>query len=648
MKKVGVIFDFQMVEHDSLGHPHPEQPARLHKLIDYLLEVFEQKGSLELISQVEPCNDQDILLVHSTNYLSMLKNFQFSNNKDLSWYLDSYFMRDTLHSSYLAVGAVISGLNLILQGKWGCGMALVRPPGHHMGFIERPNGFCVFNNIAIAARFLKKKVVIFDWDVHHGDGTQEIFYDCKEVLFISLHRYDHATYYPANVCADSQNVGEGAAKGFNINIAWNLLPGQTARTDDYIYVFERVLAPIIETFSPDFVLISAGFDSAKGDPLGGLELGNEGYAYMTKRLLQMAKQNQVFAVLEGGYNLKSLSEGVYAVIETMTSFFEKNEKNENQNENDELFASSVIPNEVGFNACEHALDVLSEYWPVLRTHEKALRIEKRIRENLQILKQKQNNPDKKIVLSGGHVENFLILKDKIRKITTVRENEFYLDLYSENSKNFPAKDQETFKTFLPKYFSSEENPNSVNAPIIYLENLLCNKENASLLDIKIGSKGLVHCTKPKKLLVELAKSRVSTSEELGFRVVGMVLKGENGDVCFKSKKRECQHNITKDNIKNFLEKFFNVNGNAKSLHKESLRFFIDYMDNLIRFFQEKCKVRFSSVSLFFMLDPFKNLYDIKLIDFSYWEKCEQIDTNIMNGIGNLKKMFQEILFEKKD
>lgn len=643
MKKVGLVFDFQMVEHDSFGHPHPELPARLHKLIDHLLTVFEQDSSLELISKIEPCKDHDILLVHSKSYLSMLQNFQFPNGKDLAWYLDTYFMRDTLHSAYLAVGTVISGLDQILQGKWHCGMALVRPPGHHMGLNERPNGFCVFNNVAIAARYLKKKVVIFDWDVHHGDGTQEIFYGSDEVLFISLHRYDHATFYPANIIADTNYVGEGSAKGYNINIAWNLLPGQTANTDDYIYVFERVLAPIIQNFSPDFVLISAGFDSAKGDPLGGLELGNEGYAYMTKRLLQMAKNNQVFAVLEGGYNLKSLSEGVCAVIETMRSFFANNSETL---ENDEVFACKMIPNDVGINACKHALNILSEYWPVLRTHERALKYEESIMKNLQLLEQKQKKVgEKKPVLSGGHVQNFTILKDKIRKVTTVRENEFYVDLYSENSKNFSVKDQEIFKTFTPKYFSSEENPALPNFPVIYLENLLFNKENASLLDIKIGSKGLVNCNKTKKILQELAKTRISTSEELGFRVTGIVLKGENGDVCYKTKNKECKFDINKRNTKNYIEKFFNYNENSKSVHKESLYFFLDFMDRLIRFFQEKCVLRFSSVSLFFILDPFKNLYDIKLIDFSYWEKSEQKDDNIIDGITNLKKLFQEILIE---
>ena len=631
MSKTGLIFDFTMVAHHTYQHPHPELPSRLHKLIDFLLSdpTIKQSKNLEIVEYGTPCKEEDILLIHSKEYLNMLKSIEFNKvEPPIYWYLDSYFMDRTLESAYMAVGVIKEAIDRMINKEWKNSMALVRPPGHHVGFIERPNGFCVFNNVAIAAKYLQvnygyKKVVIFDWDVHHGDGTQELFYDSDEVLFISIHRYDNASYYPANEIADVDHVGSGKGKGFNINIPWNLLPNQTATTDDYLLVFEKILAPIIKTFSPEFILISAGFDSAKGDPLGGLELTNEGYAYMTQRLMDLC-DGKVLAVLEGGYNLKSLSEGIKTVLDVLNG-----EKMELKG-----MIENICPNDVGLNAYQKTYQTLVEYWPILKTFQNDMGCSK-------INQEKKEKNGVKICLSGGHAENFKISGDRICKTTTQNELKFYQDVYSDCPLNFTKSEAKIFKSFLPLYFGSEKTENE-KKPIIIMENLLINKENGSLLDVKLGYKGLLNNPKKEKQLYELAKSRISTSEELGFRLTGLVLKDKNGKVGFQIKNKEAHLTVNKNNLKEYLKQFF-LSNEADSINKDAVKYFIEFMKRLEIFTEEKCKVKMACCSLFFILDNKTKNFDVRLIDFNYWEKSEEIDDNVSKGVKNLRKIFEEFL-----
>ena len=632
MEKIGLIFDFSMVSHHSHQHPQPELPSRLHKLVDFFLSETSIKESkcLDIVSSCIPCKDEDILMVHSKSYLQMLKDMNF-DIKPMFWYLDTFVIKETLDSAYLAVGALIDMIDRVQRSEWKRAFALVRPPGHHMGLIERPNGFCIFNNVAIAAQHLiknwgVKKVMILDWDVHHGDGTQQIFYDTNQVLFISFHRYDHAEYYPANKQANFDYVGGPLAKGYNINIPWNLLPNQTATTDDYIYIFERILAPIIKSYDPEIILISAGFDSAKGDPLGGLALTNEGYAYMTKRLMDFAN-GKVIAELEGGYNLINLCQGVHTVLKVLMG--EKIDV--------ESILSKIKPNDVGLNACKEAVKVFSDYWPIIKTDEKALSVETRLIQLSEQIKIKGDGFE----TSGGHANNFKSLGDKISKITGLSEAKFYEDLYKKPSDNFSEKDAEIMKGFIPKYFGRENTENEAK-PKVFLENLLIDKEFGSLLDIKLGSKGWLDSSKPKKILAEMAKCRISTSEELGFRVTGMVIKDKAGKITTNIKGKNAYLNIDKDNL-NFNLKKFLFSNESKELNKAALYFYIDYMKKLETFLEDKCKLKFIAISLFFILDNTKNTYDVKLIDFSYWEKADQKDDNIINGIKSLRNKFEDFL-----
>jgi histone deacetylase 6 len=198
--------------------------------------------------------------------------------------------------------------------------ALVRPPGHHAS-CGAARGFCFFNNVAVAAKVAIRdnphinKVAIFDWDVHYGDGTSEVFYSDPNVLYCSIHRYDNGTFYPVNTQGNFDKIGEGAGTGFNIQFPFNKEPNEDVGDNEYIFAFETVFYPRIRQFDPDLIIISAGFDCAKGDPLGGVQVSPGGFAYMTQRLRTI--NPRVAVVLEGGYGLESNARSAMAVIRTL-------------------------------------------------------------------------------------------------------------------------------------------------------------------------------------------------------------------------------------------------------------------------------------------------------------------------------------------
>ena len=179
-------------------------------------------------------------------------------------------------------------------------------------FQDEPHGFCIFNNVAIAAQYALSvhglnKVLVFDWDVHHGNGIQHMFYNSDKILYISIHRYDQGSFFPCGEDGAADKVGEGEGKGFNINIPWN---SRKCGDLEYYLAFMNIVLPVAYEFCPDLVLVSAGFDAARGDPLGGYRVSPELYGHMTHHLSALAEGRLVLA-LEGGYNLASISESMY-------------------------------------------------------------------------------------------------------------------------------------------------------------------------------------------------------------------------------------------------------------------------------------------------------------------------------------------------
>jgi acetoin utilization deacetylase AcuC-like enzyme len=197
-----------------------------------------------------------------------------------------HLLFQSLRASRIALAAVIDAAAAVWQRSAKNGLALVRPPGHHAD-CSHSRGFCVFNNVGAAARMLvsrgAKRILIVDWDVHHGDGTESMFYSDPTVLCVSIHRYDNGSFYPRS--GHSTRCGDGAGMGYNINIALN---GTGYGDSDYMMIFDQIIMPVGNAFCPDVVLVSCGFDAGRGDPLGEFDVTAFGYARMTKRLLSLA------------------------------------------------------------------------------------------------------------------------------------------------------------------------------------------------------------------------------------------------------------------------------------------------------------------------------------------------------------------------
>ncbi|KAF3815146.1 hypothetical protein GH733_017422, partial [Mirounga leonina] len=296
-----------------------ERPERLTAALERLQQGGLEQRCLQLAAR--EASEAELGLVHSPEYVSLLRGTQALGTEELralsGQYDAVYFHPNTFHCARLAVGAALQLVDAVLTGAAHNGLALVRPPGHHSQRAAA-NGFCVFNNVAIAAKHAQQKhglqrILIVDWDVHHGQGIQYIFEDDPSVLYFSWHRYEHGCFWPYLQESDADAVGLGQGRGFTVNLPWNQVGMGNA---DYMAAFLHVLLPVAFEFDPELVLVSAGFDSAVGDPEGQMQATPECFAHLTQ-LLQVLAGGRVCAVLEGGYHLESLSQSVCMVVKAL-------------------------------------------------------------------------------------------------------------------------------------------------------------------------------------------------------------------------------------------------------------------------------------------------------------------------------------------
>jgi acetoin utilization deacetylase AcuC-like enzyme len=306
MTKTALVIDQEYLKHFP-GQSHPERPERIKVLLELAASL---DGSAFQLLPPRPATRAEIEACHSADHVALVESTSRSNRYALDG--DTITCRDSFGVGLLAVGGFLGLLEAIAAGEFHNGFALVRPPGHH----ARPNqamGFCLFNTIAIGAQYLRRthqarRVLVMDWDVHHGNGTQEMFYADPSVLFISTHQYP---YYPGTGAA--REVGAGAGEGYTINVP---LPAGCA-DGEYLGVFRDIIVPAVGQFQPDWILVSAGFDAHERDPLGGMGVTEAGFAAMTQAMLRLAEkfsQNKIAFLLEGGYDLTALRDSVATVL----------------------------------------------------------------------------------------------------------------------------------------------------------------------------------------------------------------------------------------------------------------------------------------------------------------------------------------------
>jgi len=311
MGKTGLVYDPRYLDHD-MGTGHPESPDRLHAIMQQL----ERSGTAAHLTRIEPreAEDEWITQIHKPSYIAMLKAHTPANGR-VSLDPDTLMSHGSLAAAYLAAGGALAAVDAIVSRQVEHVFCAVRPPGHHAE-AGRAMGFCLFNNVAIAARYVQKKhglkrVLIVDWDVHHGNGTQHSFEDDSSVLFFSTHQYP---YYPGT--GRESERGRGAGEGFTINVPMEAGEGN----DEYRAVFWKSLVPAADAFKPEFVIVSAGFDAHKDDPLASMKLTEEGYADLTGIVTGIAKRHaggRMLSSLEGGYNLTALATSVDRHIQAL-------------------------------------------------------------------------------------------------------------------------------------------------------------------------------------------------------------------------------------------------------------------------------------------------------------------------------------------
>ncbi|KAF9529381.1 histone deacetylase clr3 [Crepidotus variabilis] len=317
---VGYIYSSEMMAH-FCPSGHPEQPLRIQSI----WQCLKKAGLTDKMKwlPIRAARKGEALLVHSEDHWNKVVAFQHMTEQqraDSEHFYDAmslYVVPMTTRSSLLSCGGVIEAALAVARGELKKTFAIVRPPGHHAEPDEHM-GFCFFNNVAVAARVVQmmtpvKKILILDWDVHHGNGTQRAFDNDPSVLYMSIHRYDRGEFYPCGPYGAVDSCGEGAGEGYSVNVPW---PGPEMGDADYLYAFQKVIMPIALEFAPDLVIIAAGFDAAAGDELGECDVTPAGYAHMTHMLAGLAGGRMVVA-LEGGYNLKSISDSALAVTQIL-------------------------------------------------------------------------------------------------------------------------------------------------------------------------------------------------------------------------------------------------------------------------------------------------------------------------------------------
>lgn len=417
--RTGLIYDPRMRFHvdpsPEVGDDaHPEQPRRILSIFTKLVDAglasemdeYVYKEHMMFRLPIRAATKTEISWIHDAAYVEDMESLRGAELGELKERTEKgesiYFNNNSWHCATLAAGGAIVATEAVVRQQVKNAVAIIRPPGHHAEHAQA-TGFCFFNNVCIAARAAQRyhpdkcrKILILDWDVHHGNGVQRAFYQDPNVLYISLHVYRNAKFYPFDTFADHLHCGEGAGSGMTVNIPWEA----AGMTDaDYIMAFQQVVMPIAMEFDPDLVLISAGFDAAHGDPLGECHVTPAGYAHMTHMLMQLA-QGKVVACLEGGYNLHSIA--VSALGMTKTLMGEPPER-----------IRDLTPTPSAVNTVQKVIRTQARFWKVL--YPKDLNLQKKKEVGAERLHDIIREWQSKVLFEQHQMTELYILRDRLSK-----------------------------------------------------------------------------------------------------------------------------------------------------------------------------------------------------------------------------------------
>lgn len=380
--QTGLVYDVRMRFHvepiATEDDIHPEDPRRIHAIYESFVDagLAWQEGANEpsldyFMARIDArkVTKEEVCLVHTEAHWDWIHSLKDLSPEELEeekqhppHNMDSVYLSPmTPFCAALSAGGAIEACRAVMLGKVKNVFAVIRPPGHHAER-EDAKGFCFYDNVSIATKVCQRefgeecrKVLILDWDVHHGNGIQQANYDDPNVLYMSLHVHEHGRFYPESSYREPRpgygnhlHCGTGAGLGMNVNVPWSRKGMGDA---DYVYAFQQVIMPVATEFNPDLVIIAAGFDAADGDMLGGCKVTPAGYAHMTHMLMSLA-HGKVVACLEGGYNLESIARSATAVTRTLMG--EPPERLEN-----------LTPSVSGVNDVKLVLRQQSRFWSSL-------------------------------------------------------------------------------------------------------------------------------------------------------------------------------------------------------------------------------------------------------------------------------------------
>lgn len=349
MSRAGIIKDNKYLDHIT-GDGHPESYKRLEVLYSMLKDPDMDGSFVEIIPR--SALREEILLNHTSGYFKKVAATEGKGLSALS--ADTLTSEGSFRAALLAAGGMFKGIEMIKAGEIMRAFLLQRPPGHHAEK-GRAMGFCIFNNVALGAHYARKilglrRVLIIDWDVHHGNGTQHSFEADPSVLFFSTHQFPH---FPGTGLYTE--VGKGKGEGYTINLPL----GKGYGDSEFTAIFEKILKPVALEFGPDLILVSAGFDIHVADPLGGMKVSTKGFALLTRSIMNIADAccgGKVLFCLEGGYNLEVLRSSVKAVLKELSGQTLSNPENE-------ISSADQKKIEFVFKRCRH---VHGNFWNCLK------------------------------------------------------------------------------------------------------------------------------------------------------------------------------------------------------------------------------------------------------------------------------------------
>jgi acetoin utilization deacetylase AcuC-like enzyme len=308
---MSLVYTPEYALHDTGSHP--ENQGRL----EVIMESLTKNGIMEKLdlNKPQPAQEEDLLRVHTSEYIERLRSFTQNGGGYLDY--DTFASPQSYEIAKLAAGGAIKASELVFNG-YKCAYSLARPPGHH-ATSNRPMGFCLINNMAVALEYLRynykiKKFIILDFDAHYGNGTAEIFYQDPQVLYISIHQ-DPATIFPGKGYVEENGRGDG--KGYNMNLP--MRPGST--TSDYIFILEKILEPVFRQFNADFCFLDVGFDGHHEDPLSSLQLDDYFFPWIASKLQKLT--NSMVLILEGGYSLEAMARSNLKMIKVLIDHSDK-------------------------------------------------------------------------------------------------------------------------------------------------------------------------------------------------------------------------------------------------------------------------------------------------------------------------------------